>query len=244
MLIHFQDLIVYTVLLAGIVFSIHRNKLTVPAAVVGGVVGLFIYKGAGFTGLAMLILFFLLGSFATNWLITKKEKLGIAENNGGRRTIGQVLANGGSAAILSAIACYKPLLTPLLQLMIAGSLSAATADTLSSELGSVYGRKFYDILSFKKSKPGPDGVVSLEGTLFGIAGSALIALVYSIGYGLSYNTLIVIVAGTIGNLTDSVLGASLERKHLIENNIVNFLNTCTGALVCLLLYVFSHTVTK
>jgi uncharacterized protein (TIGR00297 family) len=237
MLIHFQDLIVFAILLAGMVFSVNRNKLTMPAAVVGGLVGLLIYKGADFTGLAMLILFFLLGSFVTNWLITKKEELGIAENNSGRRTTGQVLANGGAAAIFGAIAWYKPSLAPMLQLMIAGSLSAATSDTLSSELGSVYGRKFYGVLSFKKSKPGPDGVVSLEGTLFGIAGSTLIALLYSIGYGFGYNILIIIVAGTIGNLTDSVLGASLERKHLIGNNIVNFLNTSTGALVCLLLYI-------
>jgi uncharacterized protein (TIGR00297 family) len=242
--IPFPDLIVYIVLLAGIVFSVSRNKLTIPAAIVGGIVGLFIYKGAGFTGLAMLILFFILGSFATNWLITKKEELGIAENNSGRRTTGQVVANGGMAAILGAIAWYKPWLAPMLKLLMAGGLSAATADTLSSELGSVYGHKFYDILSFKRSKPGPDGVVSLEGTLFGIAGSALIALIYSIGFGFGYTMLIVIVAGTVGNLTDSFLGASLERKHLIGNNAVNFLNTTVGALMCLLLYIIGHTFVK
>jgi uncharacterized protein (TIGR00297 family) len=232
-----QDLIVYFLLIAGIILSVNRKKLTVNAAIVAGFVGLFVYKGAGSKGLAMLVTFFLLGSFATSLFITKKQGLGIAEHNSGQRTTGQVIANGGVAAILAAIAWYKPLYAPLLQLMMAGSLASATADTLSSELGSVYGRKFYDILSFKKSNPGPDGVVSLEGTLIGIAGSILIAFVYAIGFGLNYYACFIVIAGGLGNLMDSFLGATLERKHFIENNTVNFLNTATGALICWVFYI-------
>jgi uncharacterized membrane protein len=40
-----------------------------------------------------------------------------------------------------------------------------------------------------------------------------------------------LVAGTAGNLADSVLGATLERRGVLDNNTVNFLNTLTGALV-------------
>jgi uncharacterized protein (TIGR00297 family) len=100
----------------------------------------------------------------------------------------------------------------------------------------VYGRKFYNILNFKKDIRGLNGVVSFEGTMIGVAGSSLIALVYTVQTGLAIHLLWIVIAGTIGNLTDSVLGATLERKHILNNNAVNCLNTLTGALTGLLLY--------
>ena len=119
--------------------------------------------------------------------------------------------------------------------MMAAAFSSATADTLSSELGSLYGRKFYNILSFKKDTRGLDGVISVEGTLFGVIGSMLIAVVYSAGFGWGENFFLIIIAGTIGNLADSLLGALWERKRLLHNDVVNFLNTLIAAGVCLLL---------
>jgi len=119
--------------------------------------------------------------------------------------------------------------------MIAGTFSTATADTVSSELGNVYGSRFYNILSLKKDTRGLDGVISAEGTIAGIMGSALIAMVYTFFEGLDTTFAVIVVAGTAGNLFDSILGASAERKHLIGNNAVNFLNTAFGALVALLL---------
>jgi uncharacterized protein (TIGR00297 family) len=228
--------IIYIFLLAGAALSIVLKKLTVAAGMSGALVGLFIYKGCGYTGIIMLALFFILGSAFTGWRAEKKQALGIVEKDKGRRTTGQVLANGGCAAILGAIALYQPQQALILQLMMAGSLASATADTLSSELGAVYGRRFYDVISFKKVPPGPDGVVSLEGTLIGIAGAGLIALVYAVGFGFNYGIFIIIAAGATGNLTDSLLGATLERLGLIGNNTVNFLNTCAGAAVSLLLH--------
>jgi uncharacterized membrane protein len=65
----------------------------------------------------------------------------------------------------------------------------------------------------------------------------IIAVIHGSGYGWNWHyLLIIIIAGTIGNLTDSVLGGTVERKGLVNNNTVNFLNTATAALTALLLF--------
>lgn len=231
-----QNYLVYIFLFAGMILSIRFKKLTIPAAITGGLTGLLIYQGARLTGLTMLTLFFILGSAATGWQMRSKQQIGAAEKDKGRRTAGQVIANGGIAALIGAIIWRMPEAAASHRIMMAGSLAAATADTLSSELGTIYGKRFYNIITFKKDQRGLDGVVSLEGTLIGIAGAALIAGVYCIGFGWGNDFLWILIGGAIGNLADSVLGATLERKHVIGNNLVNFLNTLIGAVVCLLLW--------
>ena len=78
-------------------------------------------------------------------------------------------------------------------------------------------------------------MVSLAGTLIGIAGSTMIAIIFSIGYGWDNRFYWIIIAGTVGNYTDSFLGATLERKQILKNNAVNFFNTLAGALAAFVL---------
>jgi uncharacterized protein (TIGR00297 family) len=231
-----QYIILLVLLTSGALISIWTGKLTIAAGITGIVLGLLIFIGSGWLGLLLMAFFFLLGTLATAWKRNQKETWKIAEGNKGRRTTGQVLANGGVAGILALLAIIYPDKADLLTLMIAGVFSSATADTLSSELGSVYGSRFYNILSFRRDTRGLDGVISAEGTLIGICGSLLVALVTTVGYGWDLHILWIVIAGTVGNLTDSVLGATMERRHLIPNDVVNFLNTLAGALImCLLL---------
>ena len=216
--------------------SVKAKKLTIPASITGWVVGLLVFAGAGYTGVAMIATFFVLGTVATSRGMRFKLEMGLAEENKGRRTTGQVVANAGAAAVLGVLVMIYPAKADVFRLMMAASVASATADTLSSELGNIYGKNFYNIISFKKDKRGLNGVISIEGTLIGIAGSIIIALVYTLGFRLNIHFLMVIVAGTIGNLSDSVLGATFERKGYLRNNEVNFLNTAIAALFSLLLY--------
>jgi uncharacterized protein (TIGR00297 family) len=219
----------FLLLTAGIIISVGAEKLTLPAALTGGAVAVLIFLGAGYTGLSMLAAFFVLGTMATVWKKKEKQQFKPAADHA-KRNAGQVLANGGVAAIIGMVICFMPARIELLRIMMAASLASAMADTLSSELGMIYGRRFYNVITFKRDERGLDGVISLEGTLIGIAGSMIIATIYALGFGWNNSFLVILVAGTIGNLSDSVLGALLERRHYLDNDDVNFLNTLIAAL--------------
>lgn len=213
-----KDIIVALILLAGVAISIYRKKLTIAGALTGGIIGWAVYAGGGLSGLGMLAAFFILGTAATSDPVAST------------RHAGQVIANGGIAALTGGLILLFPSEKEVLFVMMAGSLSAATADTLSSELGTIYGRRFINILTWKEDQKGLDGVISLEGLLIGIAGSTIIALLYGATHTWNSRSLLVIViAGTIGNLTDSLLGAALERKGYLSNDTVNFLGTLLAA---------------
>lgn len=222
-------------MLAAMFLSVRTGKLTVAGAAMGGILGYLVYMGAGITGIAMMGAFFILGTAATGWKFQLKQNLHLEEKQKGKRNAGQVVANAGVAGLLGLLVVLFAEYSGIFRLMMAASLSSATADTLSSEMGNVYGRRFYNILSFKKDKRGLDGVVSLEGTLFGLAGSTIIAIVFSIGFGMDEYVLWIIIAGTAGNIFDSLLGASFQRRHFLNNDLVNFLNTCVAAITAWLL---------
>jgi uncharacterized protein (TIGR00297 family) len=226
------DPYVYIILVAAAIWSYTSGKLSLSGALTGALIGILIYNGAGVVCFLILTFFFTVGSAATKWQRDKKALMNAEDDHKGRRTAAQVLANGGVAALLGVWTWLQPEHLALIQLMIAGSFAAATADTLSSELGTVYGRNFYNIITLKKDTRGLDGVISVEGTLIGIIGAAAIAAIYSLGFGWNVRFLMIILAGFTGNTVDSVLGAWLERKGLMSNNVVNFLNTATGAGIC------------
>ncbi len=217
------------------VASVVLKKLTLPAAITGGILSCCIYAGAGLAGITLMAAFFLLGVLATSWKLNQKISEGLAEAQKGKRTATQVFANAGAAAITGLIAWILPELSLNASLVMAACFASATADTISSELGNVYGKRFYTVLTLKKATKGANGVISLEGTLAGCAGSCIISVIYSLWQGWSIDLLFIVIAGTFGNLIDSILGAALENTGYISNNAVNFLNTCAGAVFILIL---------
>jgi uncharacterized protein (TIGR00297 family) len=236
--LHTGGYILILILFIGASLSVALKKLTVAGGLAGIVIGFLLYMGAGWTGVALLAGFFVPAIIATSWRKKVKECIGAAEKKSGRN-VGQVLANGGVAALAGALALISPAYASLFHLMIAAAFSSAAADTLSSELGMVYGKNFFNILSFSRDERGLDGVVSYEGFLFGFAGSCIVASIYALGYGWSPAFFWIVFAGTAGNIADSVMGASLERKGVLGNNVVNLLNTIFAAGVCLVLFWFN-----
>jgi uncharacterized protein (TIGR00297 family) len=230
--VYLSYIIAVLILALSAILSVASKKLTPIAGVCAFFVGVCIYIGAGPGGLTALAAFFVMSTWATAHKKEQKAKLEAKPQHQERRKAGQVFANGGVAAVLGITSILLPQHYTVIALMVVSAISAATADTLASELGIVYGSNAFNILSFKRETKGLDGVISIEGTLLGMAGSLIIACIYCAfaGFGLMA-LIIIVVAGTLGNLIDSVLGALLERKHVIGNNMVNTLNTLSGAIV-------------
>ncbi len=220
---------IYLVIILVAVLSIWRRKLTLAGGITAIILGIVIFLGTGVEGLTYIGIFFAAGVLATAHG-RSKNRIRSGEPDL-PRTTSQVLANGGLASLLSLCAVFFPTLNYLFTFLIACSLSSAIADTLSSELGVIYGSRHYNSLTFKKDARGADGVISVEGTLIGIGASLLIALPYQFLFNRDFPFWMVLLAGAAGNYSDSVLGALVERKGVIGNDAVNFLNTCTGAAV-------------
>ncbi|TDX01577.1 DUF92 domain-containing protein [Dinghuibacter silviterrae] len=224
-----QDIPAIVIVGAGVTAAIYWRKLTPGAGLTGGLVAMFIYTGAGYAGLALLATFFVLATLATAWRREEKHSPYSGVRHQEKRYSGQVFANGGVAALAGILMILLPAQRPRLFVAMAAALSSATADTLSSELGIVYGRKFINIITWGPDTAGMDGVISLEGLLTGLFGSCLVAIVYAMGSSWGPGVLAVVFAGTVGNLADSVLGATLERQGKLTNNMVNLLNTLIAA---------------
>jgi len=184
------------------------------------------------SGLPPLALLFVLTFAATRYGRAKKETQGLSEPRTGRRA-SQVIANLGVAAFLAAFAIGEISIASTLAFGAAlAALAEATADTLSSEIGQAVAGPAFLISNFRRVPPGTDGAISLTGTLSGLLGAAAVTFA-----GLpphSFKLLVfcpVFGAATAGLFFDSLLGATLERRGYLGNDLVNFASTAFAAAI-------------
>jgi uncharacterized protein (TIGR00297 family) len=111
-----------------------------------------------------------------------------------------------------------------------GSLSAAMTDTLSSELGVLFGPPRL-ITTLERVETGTDGGVTLTGIAVGGLGGVVVAAIAAVAFQVSpAAAAVVVAAGVIGMLVDSILGATVEGRW-IGNQAVNFLATLSGGVI-------------
>jgi uncharacterized protein (TIGR00297 family) len=215
--------------IAGLAFA--ARSIDVAGAVSAILIGTAITAGTGLQGLALMVGFFVIGSAVTKLGYRKKAERGIAQERGGARGWRNAWANGGIPAGLALLAGMAPDgARELLVVAYAAAVATAAADTCSSEIGKAYGRRTFLITSLKPVAPGTEGAVSLEGTLAGLAGGALVgALGWGFGLLGPAAAALVAVAGLLGSLAESLLGTVAERRGWLDNNLLNAVNTGIGA---------------
>jgi uncharacterized protein (TIGR00297 family) len=202
-----------------------------PSGVAAGfLLGTAIYGLLDWRGYLLLVAFFVLGSACTKFGYRQKAAARIAQEKGGRRSARHAIANTGVAAACALFAAATPY-PVLFALAFAGAFATAAADTTSSEIGQVLGRRTFLITTFRPVPRGTDGAVSAEGTMAGIVASLAIGLLaLAVGLFPAAGVAAVVVAAFLGTTFESIVGATLERRRLLDNEGLNFLNTLVGAL--------------
>jgi uncharacterized protein (TIGR00297 family)/Raf kinase inhibitor-like YbhB/YbcL family protein len=213
-----------------VAFAAYRVRALSPGgALAAGVLGTVIFGLGGIAWAVVLLGFFVSSSALSRLFGKRKQRFDEKFSKGSRRDAGQVLANGGIAG-LAALGAFlitgDPWLRFELWLAFCASLAAANADTWATELGVLSRRPPVLITTGKPVEPGTSGGISAAGTLAALGGSALIALlalaldlagwlpihIYQPPtlFSLLLPYALVLLAGLIGSLVDSALGATVQ----------------------------------
>jgi uncharacterized protein (TIGR00297 family) len=202
-------------------------------ALVGAIVGAIIYLGGGPGAWVLLLSTFLVASVTSRFGLARKQQLGIAEERGGRRGAGNAVANCGVAAVAAIAAVTTPHASASLVALVA-ALTAGGSDTVASEIGKAWGRSTFLVTTFSRVEPGAPGAMSREGTAAGlIAAFALAAIGAAVGLIPASAILVVVAGATAGALVESALGATLEGPGILNNDMLNFINTAVAAAAVL-----------
>jgi uncharacterized protein (TIGR00297 family) len=215
------------------VLALGLKMVNRSGAIVGFLLGVAVYLGWGYKSFLMMFAFFAIGSVATRLGYQRKAARGVAEKRGGARSWREAVANSLAGAFFSLLVITTHHEGAFLIALVAAFAEAA-GDTASSEIGQWLSGRAYLITTFQAVPAGENGGVSLTGSVSGILSSSLIvALAFALGLCGKGAAGIALAAAVAGNILDSVLGATIERRGLVTNGIVNFAGTSFAGMLAL-----------
>ncbi|MEP6549670.1 MAG: DUF92 domain-containing protein [Gemmatimonadales bacterium] len=235
------------------------RTLTASGAIAAAVVGAISVAAGWSWGLLLLSLFVSSSALTRIGEQRKADRVGSVVEKGDDRDAAQVIANGGVFA--AAALGYILVPSPAWYAIGAGALAASNADTWATEIGTLAGTEPVSIISWQRVPNGTSGGISLVGTAGGIFGALFIAAVAALAnWPVPFTAMA--LGGIAGALADSLLGATLQARRWCEvcsksterlthscgaktrhagglagfdNDAVNFVCSCVGGLIALLL---------
>jgi len=234
-----QDWIVAIALntiLGVIALLLPRKVLTTAGICHAWVLGIIVWGCLGWQGYIVILSYLIIGSGVTRIGKDIKEVKGIAEKRDGARGPENLWGSAATGAVCAIGQAIAP--NPLWLLAYVASLSTKLADTTASEIGKAYGKSTFLITTLKPVDAGTEGAVSLEGTIAGIIGSLLMAMI-GLAVGLltsPWDLLWCAIAAFIATNIESLIGATLQEKYdWLTNELVNGINTTIGAAIAVLI---------
>jgi uncharacterized protein (TIGR00297 family) len=193
----------------------------------GGLVCFLLFACLGPTAFATLGTLFLMTWISTRLGYRRKQALGLAEHREGRNSW-QVLANLAVPALCSVL--FSVTGNRTLVIAALSALAESATDTVASEIGQYHRQNARMITTWQRVPAGTDGGITIPGSFAGLAAGLVIVAVGTVGGMIPQSqTWIAATAGFGGMLIDSVLGATLQRRGWINNQMVNFLATLAAA---------------
>jgi len=194
--------------------SLKARFLTVSGVIALGFIGFATFGLGGIAWALPIFAFFLPSSLITRIGKGCKQTVSQIHQKGGRRDMGQVIANGGVAGALALL--YFLWQQPVFYFAYVASLGAAAADTWSAELGVLSPEHPHLITTWRRVEPGISGGVTAVGTLGGLVGASVVYVAALPFAGILagwqvYGSVLLCALG--GNIVDSLLGATLQEKR-------------------------------
>lgn len=211
-------------LLAGgiAVLSGMSRLLSFSGALASFVVGFFIFGFGGPPFAFPLLAFFFSSSLLSRCGKARKARLNALYDKTATRDAGQVLANGGTAALLALASALLPNPREILLLYLA-ALAAVNADTWATEIGGLARSRPWLITTLQRVEPGTSGAVSFLGLLASLLGALFVVLVGWLAWTPQSTRLFwridlpeimaVTWAGTLAAFADSILGGSVQAQY-------------------------------
>ena len=209
--------------------------------------GALIHTAYGWQGLLLLYLF-LLSSIAGEKLrrvrkpqsIYRKIRGRTVEESDAPRGAKHLIADLGVVVILAFAVLIEAEYHQRYQLYFAAltaALGTSLGHSLSSDLGQIYGKKVYLLITMERVKSGTKGAVTIEGSMLGALASLLMAVLAGVlGMFPSYpikTVVLVTFAAVIANFVRSIIGGIFNQFEKSTNDfVIKFINTAIGAALC------------
>ena len=237
-LVELAIVIVLPLLLA--LFAYKKNLMTPWATVTAYIIAEIIGLCTNIWWVVAFFMFPIVAFLATKWKLKEKMELGLQEGKKGERSVLNLLGVGVIPAAIAVVYAVSGSQQDLLAVAFLSALAVSTSDTVASETG-IWAKKTYMITTLKQIEPGPNGGVSLYGFGTSFLGTLLFAIVAYIlifqRFDLSIlYAFVIVTAGMVGNIMDSVLGAVLENPGYIGKYTNNCATSLIGAVVGFLLF--------
>ena len=274
--------IIYISLASAVALFAYKKKSLSLSGSIAAFLTAIVHLFAGYTFAFYLLTFFFTSSFLTKVGKEQKKKLEAKYIEESQRSAEQVCSNSIIASLCCVIllllnspkgrdACFDySQFQAFLYAIVPGFYSCTTGDTWSSEIGILNKHQPISIVTFKRVPAGTNGGVSSLGSLIGFLGSFMIGILTAvlISYECAFYpslfiliTMIVTGCGVIGNILDSVLGATLQYsgwdeerkcvvrqpgenvkhisgKNILSNSMINFITSTVSGIICAILLVY------
>ncbi|MGC8993015.1 MAG: DUF92 domain-containing protein [Thermoplasmata archaeon] len=211
-------------LLLIFILTVLLKILDFKASLLSLIIGLEIYFLSNIYFLILLIIFVFISYIFSKFKVEYK-------NDDVIRSYKSVISKG----LVPAIVVLLPMKIITKETVFSVSVAAALADTLAGEIG-ILSKNTYNIINLKKVKTGENGGISIIGELSSLFGSFIISVFAYIFFELSlYNFLIIFIFGFISSNLDSLLGALLENRNLMNKHEVNIFSITLSSFFAYLL---------
>ncbi|HLC92817.1 MAG TPA: DUF92 domain-containing protein [archaeon] len=208
--------IVVVVLFLFSIATFFLKILSNGGILIANAIGIAAFAFGGTVAFFALLVFYVLAELAT-WVGRKGEE------KHAQRTSSNIFGNCAAAIAALFFGQY---------IAFFGAVSAAFADTVSSEIGLISKAKPVLITNLKKVEKGTDGGVTALGFAASLVAAAIIGAIYYFFVSASLKAFAAfVVSGFLGGAFDSFLGATFQRRGMLTNTQVNFFASIFGALV-------------